>query len=155
KLFTRLNDKRIENLEYLQQCMRDDLRDVRREVEEQAEKHQDFYCDEIPALLIDGYQRAETLRLKSKIKRIATILVHALVKGPDCPPETTEEMLRVAANLDDLDVEILRQIVEVQGRRMAGGQDALGMNVVNPLWKEHRPMVAGLSAGDLTSICHK
>jgi hypothetical protein len=154
RLFTRLNAKRIENLEYLHGCMRDDLRDVAQEVEDQAAKHEAFYRDEIPPLLVDGFHRAETLRLKSKIERIGNILIHALVHGPGCAPETTEEMLRVAANLDDLDVEILRQIVEVQAP-MLGPHDALGMNVVNPLWKERRPTFASLSGGDLTSICHK
>jgi hypothetical protein len=155
KMFSRLNAKRIENLEYLHASMRDDVRDFKREVDEQAAKHEAFYRDEIPALLIDGCQRAETLRMRSKIKRIANILVHALITGPDSSPETTEEMLRIAANLDDLDIEILRQIVEIQKPKMSPGQDALGMNVVNPLWKDHRPAVAGLSGGDLTSICHK
>jgi hypothetical protein len=155
RMFTRLNTKRIENLEYLHACMRDDLRDLGQSVDEQAAKHENFYRDEIPSILIDGFQRAETLRMRSKIKRIGNILVHALVTGPDSAPQTTEEMLRVAANLDDLDVEILRQIVEVQKPHMVAGRDALGMNVVNPLWKENRPKVGGLSDGDLTSTCHK
>ena len=41
KLFTQVNAKRIENIEYLRRCMLDDLRDLRGVVEQQAAKHEE------------------------------------------------------------------------------------------------------------------
>jgi hypothetical protein len=155
KLFLNLNGKRIERLEYLRGILRDDLRDLREKIEEQEREHQQFYEKEMPSIIEDACHRAETARSQSKIRRIARILVHALVVGPSCPAETTEEMLRVAESLDDRDVHVLSEIVIVQGPQLGIGRDALTMNEANELWKRRGPKIANLSDGDLTSVCHK
>ncbi len=82
------------------------------------EEHCKFVADELPGLVLDGIRRAEGIRSKGRIKRLARILVRAAEVGPLGSADYAEEMLRIATELEDRDVLVLREIVQVQGPRM-------------------------------------
>jgi hypothetical protein len=145
---------RIENLQYLHDALRDDMRDLQRKLENIPQEQAEFYQREIIPLIVDAHFKAEILRSKSKIKRIAAILIHALEWGPRNPSDYTEEMMRVATVLDDTDVEVLRQIVKAQKGHL-GSRGSLDLNAANELWKQNPPSITGFSLADITSVCSK
>jgi hypothetical protein len=155
KTFAGLQIHKLGNLEYLQSTLRDDLRDLREHVQKMAEHNEAFYTEEIPGLIVDAFHKSEALRSKTKIKRIANVLVHALKEGPACSADQTEEMMRVATALDDRDVEVLRQIVAAQRAYLQAGKGGLDENAANETWQAKPPSLSGVSKADITSICSK
>lgn len=70
--------------------------------------------EEFIELILDGARKAEATRSRERIKRIGTILANAAA-APSLDSDEVEEMMRVAMNLDDNDVQVLRELVRVYG----------------------------------------
>jgi hypothetical protein len=66
-------------------------------------------------LLLDAARKAESTRAEERVKRIGVILANAVVglKIPDA--DETEEMMRVAMELSDRDIEFLKELVRIEG----------------------------------------
>jgi hypothetical protein len=99
---------------YLIECLSDEFRRFRGKLEDLAEDHQNFVREEFLPLVVDGLQKAEQTRSRERIKRIAAILANALEIGPGRAVDVTEELMRIAANLADEDVAVLRHLVDGQ-----------------------------------------
>lgn len=66
-------------------------------------------------LLLDGLRRAERTRAKERVKRIALILANAAVESKPTDADEVEEMMRVAMDLSDRDIEFLQELIKIQG----------------------------------------
>jgi hypothetical protein len=66
-------------------------------------------------LLLEAARRAESTRSRERVKRIALILANAVVELKLIDADETEEMMRVATELSDRDIEFLRELIRVEG----------------------------------------
>jgi hypothetical protein len=66
-------------------------------------------------LLLDAARKAENTRAKARVKRIGLILANAVVEPKPTDADEIEEMMRVATELSDRDIEPLRELVRIEG----------------------------------------
>jgi hypothetical protein len=66
-------------------------------------------------LLADGLDKATATRSEERIKLIATILVHGLIGLKDGEEDEIDEMMRIAMELTDRDVDYLGALVGMEG----------------------------------------
>jgi chemotaxis protein histidine kinase CheA len=66
-------------------------------------------------LLLDAARKAESTRAKDRVKRIGLILANAVTEPKQADADQVEEMMRVAVELSDRDVELLQELVRVEG----------------------------------------
>ena len=147
---------------YLMGSLRDEVRRLHSKLEEVDEAHKIFAKEEFIPLVVDGLQKAEQTRGKSKIRRIAAILAHSLEVGPAEAADTAEEMMRLAMILSDEDVIVLRAIVEGQRASFNQCTGRTDINSSNDFWARlNGPAdlviqpVQSLAVGDRQSICAK
>jgi hypothetical protein len=122
---------------------------------EESEEHRKFVAEDLPGLALDALRRAEGVRAKRRIKRLARILIHAAEIGRQDLSDYAEEMLRIATELSERDVHVLNEIVRAQGQRIR--QD---LGRVTPLdAHDSMPTFAltskGFLQGEIDSICAK
>jgi hypothetical protein len=67
------------------------------------------------ALVQDGLKRAEQTRARSRVTRIGRILAKSLTAVPKPPADDVEEMMRTATELSDCEVELLYELVRIEG----------------------------------------
>ena len=65
-------------------------------------------------LLLDAARKAENTRAKERVKRIGLILANAIVQAK-IETDEAEEMMRVAMDLSDRDVQLLGELVRIEG----------------------------------------
>ena len=70
-------------------------------------------------LLLDAARKAEATRDKARVKRIGMILAHAAVGPRTIDSDEIEEMMRIAMDLSDQDVGLLRELVRIEGAIIA------------------------------------
>ena len=66
-------------------------------------------------LLLDAARKAENTRAKARVKRIGLILANAVVEPKPTDADEIEEMMRVATELSDPDIELLKELVRIEG----------------------------------------
>ena len=66
-------------------------------------------------LLVDGARKAENTRAKERVRRIGLILANAMIETSPSDADEIAEMMRVATELSDRDVELLRELVRIEG----------------------------------------
>jgi chemotaxis protein histidine kinase CheA len=66
-------------------------------------------------LLLDAARKAENTRAKDRVKRIGLILANAVTEPKQTDADEIEEMMRVATELSDRDIQLLRELVRVEG----------------------------------------
>jgi hypothetical protein len=71
--------------------------------------------DVLTELMVDAARKAENTRSRERVKRIGTILANAAFETKPTDADEIEEMMRVATELGDRDVELLRELVKVEG----------------------------------------
>ncbi|MGA8873816.1 MAG: hypothetical protein WB460_21930 [Candidatus Acidiferrales bacterium] len=69
----------------------------------------------IAELVIDASRKAENTRSITRVKRIGRILANAAFETSGSDADQTEEMMRIAIDLTDRDVELLRELVRIEG----------------------------------------
>lgn len=69
----------------------------------------------LAALIVDATRRAETTRAKERVQRIGLILANAIIETKPADADEIEEMMRVSTELSDRDVELLRELVRIEG----------------------------------------
>jgi hypothetical protein len=72
----------------------------------------------LPGLLLDAARKAESTRAKERVKRIGLILANAVTESTPTDADEIEEMMRVAVELSDRDIEFLRELLRVQGSNL-------------------------------------
>lgn len=66
-------------------------------------------------LLLDAARKAENTRAKERVKRIGLILANAVLEPKQTDADEAEEMMRVAMELSDRDVQLLGELVRIEG----------------------------------------
>lgn len=66
-------------------------------------------------LVLDAAHKAESTRAKDRVKRIGLILANGIVALKPSDADEVEEMMRVAMELNDRDIDYLRELVKIEG----------------------------------------
>jgi hypothetical protein len=69
----------------------------------------------VVGLVTDGIRKASATRSEERVKRIATILAHGLAALKTEEADEIDEMMRIAMELTERDVDYLRQLVHMEG----------------------------------------
>ncbi len=121
-----LNADRLEKIELTINVIRDELRRHEgrlREIATANKEDAERKFQEWLPLVKDGVERAQRTRANERIVRIGKILAKSLVAIDSPKPDDVEEMMRIAMELSDREVELLAEIVRVQGGMLdAGGR---------------------------------
>jgi hypothetical protein len=120
-------------------------------------KHSQFMQEEMPGLILDALRRAEQVRDKERIARLARILVHAAEVGPHDGADCAEEMMRVAMDLTERDLIVLREMKNRHPLKVTGPfpeQRYLPLNAAIG-FRETDWRQLGFSLHELESICCK
>jgi hypothetical protein len=102
----RAASNRAELLSALMKRVQDHTTTLKQLVAE-SEDHLRFFREEFPGLVEEAARRAQIVRSQDRVRRFASILIHALEVGPRDGADFVEEMLRIATELSDQDVKIL------------------------------------------------
>lgn len=71
--------------------------------------------DVLKELLLDAARKAESTRARERVRRIGLILANAVVEPKPPDADEVEEMMRIATELSDRDVEFLRELIRIEG----------------------------------------
>lgn len=97
----------------LEACIDETNRQARRI--ENIEQQVQIQPEVLTELVIDAARKAENTRSKDRVKRIGWILANATFEPKPTDADEIEEMMRVAMELSDRDVELLRELVQIEG----------------------------------------
>jgi hypothetical protein len=151
-----MEEHRVQNWELLLKVLLQEIKALRERVDELDETHRLFLREQFYSLLIDGLRRAENLPAKERVKRIALILANAAKVGPSQPFDSTEELMRVAMELSDLEVEYLRQLNEFHPFPFdEPGGGLTTVEEANRNWADRHPSLGGVDNSDYQSIALK
>lgn len=70
-------------------------------------------------LLLDAARKAERTRAIERVKRLGLILGNTVLEPKTPNADETEEMLRIAVDLNDRDVEFLGELIRIEGQLLA------------------------------------
>jgi len=85
-------------------------------------------------LLLDAGRKAESTRAKERVKRIGLILANAAVESKPTDADEVEEMMRVAMELSDRDIEFVRELMKIQAS-MLQTQDHIPRYQAHASWE--------------------
>jgi hypothetical protein len=154
-LESKMVHRKQENTAYLVEVLISEFRALEERVGElKDEAHLSFVKTELPGLLLEAYRRTRETRSRERIRRIGKIVVHAVEVGPSKPGDVAEEMMRIASEVSDEEVAVLREIYDAQVKDLAkyGRPD---INEVNGSWKLLISQHSLFSGTDIQSICAK
>jgi len=159
-VFGWLDKRSSDNLAELVTVLADELRHRGAQIQrlmQETEEHRKFVADDLPGLVLDALRRAEGVRAKDRIKRLATVLVHAAEVGRRDLADYAEEMLRIATELSEPDVVALREIVEVQARLIRKDLGRVTPRVAHDWMPQILASLKGTGflQGEIDSICAK
>jgi hypothetical protein len=120
-----------------------------------SEEHRRFMEHEMGGLLLDALQRAEEVRSKVRIAHLARILRHAAEAGPRDGSDYVEEMMRVAIDLTDRDVALLRDMEGAHPLRLARSENRYIKGSAISVWEGLNWKERGYSEQEVESICCK
>jgi hypothetical protein len=92
--------------------------EIRRLRENMSAKESQGRSEVSGELLLDAARKAESTRSKERVKRIGLILGNAVVDAKETDADEIEELLRVAMELSDRDIEYLRELVRIEGDQL-------------------------------------
>lgn len=148
------------NLAELVQVLTDELKYRGAQIEklmQESEGHRKFVAEDLPGLALDAMLRAERIRDKDRVRRLARILVRAVEVGPSNSADYAEEMLRIATQLEERDVLVLREHVRVQGTMIQKDIGRVKHYAAHSVGRDilARLSTAGFLQGQVDSICAK
>jgi hypothetical protein len=129
----------VERAALLLDTVVDELSRVTRTVEEMCAnmtREEAARRDEILGELFhDAIRKAADTRSRERVKRIAMILAGAATSPAPVDADEIEEMMRVAMNLGDQDVEYLRELVRIMGQ-IVGSQGRISRPTAHTKWED-------------------
>jgi hypothetical protein len=66
-------------------------------------------------LVIDAARKAEATRAKERVRRIGLILANGITEHKAIDADEIEEMMRIAVELSDRDLDFLRELIRIEG----------------------------------------
>jgi hypothetical protein len=161
----RVRKREEDRRRYMADTLRDELRRVRSRLEQLDEEYQRFVQGEFWDLVLDGLQKAERTRSFSRITRIARILANTTVDRPLKTGDETEEIMRVAMDLDDDDIRVLAELVRGQKDSLDEASGRVNHEAANNYWRsgiagqltdgKNPAARLGMSEGEIQSHCAK
>ncbi len=150
-----LKTDRLEKIELTINVIRDELRRHENRLREIAttnkEERERKFQEWLP-LVKDGVEKAQRTRANERIVRIGKILAKSLVAINSPEPDDVEEMMRIAMELSDREVELLAEIVRLQG----GMLDSSGRVPRYQAWQSWETGSWGVTpSGELESVFSK
>jgi hypothetical protein len=110
----------------------DEINQLREALSPEAEEKR---AEAMEDLLLDGARKAETTRDRERVKRIGLILANATVETHAPDADEIEEMMRVAMDLSDADVEHLRELIRIEGHLLRA-QDRIPRPSALGMWEK-------------------
>jgi hypothetical protein len=151
-----LGRQRVEHREDLLKTVVDEMKYRGEQIDQliaNSGVHAQFMADEMPALALEALRRAEQTRARARIRRLGKILVHAAEVGPQDGADYAEEMMRIAMDLNDRDVSVLKELYAAQGDLTTSG--VVQREQVNEAWRDRPPRIEGMGENEIQSICAK
>ena len=153
-----LGRREEENRQELVEVLAEELKYRGSQIEQimaESQEHRRFMAEDMPGLVLDALRRAEQTRAKDRIHRLARILVHAAEVGPQDGADYPEEMMRIALELMDRDVLVLREIYRALASSVVGG--SRGATPHTTALQQWRNITGRLSMteGEVLSTCLK
>jgi hypothetical protein len=124
-------------------------------LEQLSEEQRQFLEFEYMPLVLVGLKKADDNRSKDCIARIANILAYAAEVGRAGTGDYAEETMRVAMDLTDRDVAVLREIDWSQTKILQWSSDMAPMDPVNDCWKADPTTVEGMTPAAIVRACEK
>lgn len=123
KVIGRIKDRfsadSLERIRLLIQTLTDEIRKHEvdlKALQEQSQEQELRIREEVSRdLLIDASRKAEATRSRERIKRIGLILANGLVEKNSVDGDEIEEMMRIAMELSDRDVDFLGELLRIEG----------------------------------------
>jgi len=155
-----------ERRRYLVEVVVQELRWLKNQFTNLTEEHRRFVQEELPALMLDGLQKAERTRSRERLARMGKVLGASAKNGPAMMADEVEELLRISMDLDDSDVKVLGALVAGQRKLVSVATGMVPAGLVNRFWQQAgylsdssgRSAIAeqvGISDGALQSACAK
>jgi hypothetical protein len=134
-------NRRRENVELMRKTVWEELQRVSANLDDLA---QDLVRrDEVERLILDAVEKSDDLRDRKRVERISKILAHAITLGPPSGFDKAEEMMRIARDLSDEEVLVLRHLYDSQFAVLSGNNWNADNYQVTMLWKPpHMPRPA-------------
>ena len=133
--------------QYLLQWVVEDLKWLRGKLDKLTEEQQEYLSTDWVSLLLDADRKARATLGKTRIERMAKILCSSIRIEPTPSADQTEELMRIAMELTDNDVLVLRHIRDTLER-----YHRLPAHAVHTLVM---PEVPGLTPDFVLGICGK
>jgi hypothetical protein len=116
-LLGHLQADRIEKMDLLINTIIDEFRRLEKRLDEMAEQSSVMKArfERWVPLVVDGLNRAERTRAEDRIVRIGLILTNSFVDSSPIESDKIEEMMRIAMELSDRDIQFLKALVTLQG----------------------------------------
>lgn len=92
--------------------------EIRRLRESMSPEEADRRAETSKELLLDGARKAEATRAKDRVKRIGLILANTMVASKPTDLDEVDEMMRVAMELSNRDIEHLRELLRIEGKML-------------------------------------
>jgi hypothetical protein len=113
----------------------DELSYLGGKVESVARAQARFSDDDFRSLVLDAWQKAEEARTLRRIQQIARIIANAATAAKPDPRNVTEELTRIAMDLDDVDVRVLDELVRRQDTAFAPSSGRVNDEAANDFWR--------------------
>ncbi len=150
-----LGKREMENRDYFLQVLADELSTLQIRIRELDERQQKFVQDEFPGLMLEGVRRAKETITRQRIRRLASILSNSVKIAPAVADDPIE-MMRIAVELADEDIVVLKKMNDFQGEYMRDNNGRPNINWVNSSWRELENNEREIfSQGEAISICAK
>ncbi|MHB8411182.1 MAG: hypothetical protein ACYDDI_04460 [Candidatus Acidiferrales bacterium] len=111
----RLTKNRLERLGLMLDALVSEVRRHESSLQAMLGAEEQRRFDEWFGLVEDGLKKAEQTRAKDRVERIGVILANSLVHIPTPDVNDVEELMRIAVELSDRDVEFVNELVRIQG----------------------------------------
>lgn len=118
-----------------------------------SEAHRRFLNTDWIGLVLDAERKARQTRTKGRVLRLAVIVSNAAKDDPPSSPDQVEDMLRIAMEVDDIDVVVLNEAVRVQGHLTQGARPS--RHAVREAWRKAQWRDLGIAATQLDAITGK
>jgi hypothetical protein len=103
-------------------------------------------------LLVDGARKAEVTRAVERIRRIGMILASSSIESKTVDADEVEEMMRIAMNLSDVDVLILKAAIQQYDRDAKSTSEARNSIAARVWMTVAASQPAAISGDELASI---
>jgi hypothetical protein len=148
--------RKQENRDLLLQTTADEVEKMLDREQEFTDPHKRWLRDELPGLLAEGVARAEQTRGREKVVRLAKVIGHAIAVGPLESADLAGEMMRVAVELSDQDVAVLRDMSKVQAHELQHRAGRPDINDANATWARlEKESEFFRSGAEIYSVCLK